>query len=251
MRDTAFFKATAASAFALALAFAPFTATAEDSAAKAAAAAENMAQAAENAAEAADAMSEAAGEMSAAAEGTADDVEQASETAASTMAGEADAGTDGAEDVAQTAQADTEAPVEEAEEAAEAAGDAVPDYEQNISLDFVVTGEDGTEYTGDPEAGSRVFRRCMQCHLVQPGQHRQGPSLYGLLGREAGTVEGYTRYSAANKNSGIVWTKQALFEYLENPRQYIRGTTMAFPGLRTPQERADVIAYIIEQTLEN
>lgn len=114
-----------------------------------------------------------------------------------------------------------------------------------------VKSEGGEILTGDPEAGERVFRRCMQCHVVKPGQHRQGPSLHGVIGRPAGSVEGYGRYSNANQNSGIVWTEQEMFQYLENPRQYIPGTIMAFPGLRKPQDRADVVAYIEQQTMEN
>jgi len=97
--------------------------------------------------------------------------------------------------------------------------------------------------TGDPEAGRRVFTRCMSCHVLEEGVNRVGPSLYGIIDREAGTIEGF-RYSDANANSGVVWTEENLFEYLENPREYIPGTIMAFPGLPDPQQRADLIAYI-------
>ena len=74
-----------------------------------------------------------------------------------------------------------------------------------------------------------------------------GPSLYGIIGREAGTIEGF-RYSDANANSGIVWTEATMFAYLERPQQFIPGTFMAFPGLPRPQDRADVIAYLKEQS---
>jgi len=97
--------------------------------------------------------------------------------------------------------------------------------------------------TGDPARGQRVFAQCRTCHVVQPGVNRVGPSLHGIVGRQAGTVPNF-RYSPANKNSGITWTEPVLFEYLENPRQYIPGTYMAYPGLRDPQQRADVIAYL-------
>jgi len=97
--------------------------------------------------------------------------------------------------------------------------------------------------TGDPAAGEKVFRRCAACHALQEGANRVGPSLYGLIGRTAGTVEGY-RYSKANAESGIVWTPEVMFEYLENPRKFIPGTKMAFPGLPNPQDRVDVISYI-------
>lgn len=97
--------------------------------------------------------------------------------------------------------------------------------------------------TGDEAKGRRVFAKCMACHTVQEGQNRVGPSLYGIVGREAGSVEGFN-YSDANKNSGIVWTEDVLFAYLENPQEYIPGTRMIFPGLPAEQDRADVIAYL-------
>ncbi|MGY6627662.1 MAG: c-type cytochrome [Oceanicaulis sp.] len=97
--------------------------------------------------------------------------------------------------------------------------------------------------TGDPAAGRRVYVRCQTCHVLDEGVNRVGPSLYGIFGRTAGTVEGF-RYSNANANSGVVWDAEIMFEYLENPRAFMPGTIMAFPGIRSAQERADVIAYI-------
>jgi cytochrome c len=96
---------------------------------------------------------------------------------------------------------------------------------------------------GDPAAGKRVFIKCMSCHAVQEGQNRVGPSLYGIVGRPAGSVEKFN-YSDANANSGIVWTKDVMFEYLENPQEYIPGTRMVFPGLPSEKDRRDVIAYL-------
>ncbi|MFN3313484.1 MAG: c-type cytochrome [Hyphomonas sp.] len=98
-------------------------------------------------------------------------------------------------------------------------------------------------YTGDATRGRRVFAQCMTCHAVQEGRNNVGPSMYGIVGREAGTVPGF-RYSQANLDSDVTWTEENLFEYLENPTRYIPGTIMAFPGLRNPQDRADVIAYL-------
>lgn len=97
--------------------------------------------------------------------------------------------------------------------------------------------------TGDAAKGRRVFARCMACHTVQEGQNRVGPSLYGMVGRPAGTVDGFN-YSDANANSGITWTEETLFAYLENPQEYMPGTRMIFPGIPSEQDRADIIAYL-------
>ncbi|MGB3710776.1 MAG: cytochrome c family protein, partial [Erythrobacter sp.] len=84
---------------------------------------------------------------------------------------------------------------------------------------------------------------CKTCHVLEEGENRVGPHLYGVVGREAGSVEGFN-YSDANANSGITWNEDVLFEYLENPQEYLPGTRMAFPGIRDAQERADLIAYL-------
>lgn len=103
-----------------------------------------------------------------------------------------------------------------------------------------------TVQAADPAAGEKVFRKCKACHAVGEGaKNKVGPQLNGLIGRTAGTVEGY-KYSTANAESGVVWTEEALDEYLKNPRQYMKGTKMAFPGLKKDDERADVIAYLAQ-----
>lgn len=96
---------------------------------------------------------------------------------------------------------------------------------------------------GHAAHGAVVFHQCQLCHVITAGQNRVGPSLHGVVGRHSGIVPGYT-YSSANKNSGIVWTEDKLFAYLENPRAYVPGTKMSFAGLKNPQDRADVIAYL-------
>jgi len=96
----------------------------------------------------------------------------------------------------------------------------------------------------DPEAGEKVFRRCLACHMVgQDAKPRVGPVLNGLIGRKAGTYEGF-KYTNANKNSGLVWDEATLADYLRNPRAKIPGTSMAFPGIKKDEEIADLIAYL-------
>jgi cytochrome c len=106
-----------------------------------------------------------------------------------------------------------------------------------------VGGHQFASFTGDPAAGEKVFVQCKTCHVTDPGQNRIGPSLAGIVGRAAGTVPGYN-YTPANKNSGITWSKEKLFQYLENPQRVVPGTKMAFAGIADPQKRADLIEWL-------
>jgi cytochrome c len=97
---------------------------------------------------------------------------------------------------------------------------------------------------GDPEAGKNIFKKCHACHNIGEGAHNSvGPELNGVVGRKAGTVEGYS-YSEANKTSGITWDVATLDVYLTDPKAKVPGTKMAFPGLPNEKDRANVIAYL-------
>jgi cytochrome c len=97
----------------------------------------------------------------------------------------------------------------------------------------------------DAAAGKTVFQRqCATCHIdAAEGPRRLGPTMFGLIGRKTGAVEGF-RYTEANRNAGFVWTPEKLDEYLRNPRALIPGTNMAFAGIRSDKDRADVVEYI-------
>ena len=101
---------------------------------------------------------------------------------------------------------------------------------------------------GDAKKGAKLFKsKCAQCHtIVAGGPAKQGPNLWGLMGRQSGAVEGFA-YSDANKNSGIVWSEKHLFEYLVAPTKYIVGTKMVFAGIKKDKERADLVAYMKDQ----
>lgn len=97
---------------------------------------------------------------------------------------------------------------------------------------------------GDIEAGEKVFKKCKACHVVDQEKNKTGPHLVNIFGRAAGSLESYTKYSTAMKESGIVWNDETLDAYLENPRKYVKGTKMAFGGLKKEEDRLNVIAYL-------
>ena len=99
---------------------------------------------------------------------------------------------------------------------------------------------------GDPEAGKKVFNKCKACHFADKKKNKVGPYLLGVVGRKAASVEDF-KYSPAMKKKGeegLVWDEANLDKYLENPKKFIPGNKMAFAGLRKPEDRANVIAYL-------
>ena len=96
----------------------------------------------------------------------------------------------------------------------------------------------------DAERGEKLFRRCAVCHTAnEGGATKTGPNLFGVVGRDIATKDGF-RYSKALLSLDGNWTDEALNQYLLSPRTYARGTKMAFAGLRKTQDRADVIAWL-------
>lgn len=102
----------------------------------------------------------------------------------------------------------------------------------------------GAEAPGDIARGARAFQQCAACHSVQPDRHMTGPSLASVLGRKAATVPGFTRYSDALRESGIVWNTESLDRWIADPQAMVPGTAMTFAGIRDAPTRADLVAYL-------
>ena len=96
----------------------------------------------------------------------------------------------------------------------------------------------------DPAAGEKAFGVCRACHQVGPSaKNALGPILNGVVGRKAGSLPSYS-YSSAMKDSGLTWDETQLAKYLDDPQQVVKGTKMAFPGVKDPQKVKDIIAYL-------
>jgi cytochrome c len=112
-----------------------------------------------------------------------------------------------------------------------------------LGLLLLATTRSG-DAAGDPEAGAQVFRTCVACHTLEPGAHRTGPSLAGVLGRRAGTAEGFSRYSDALRSADLVWRADTLDGFLADPQGFLPGNRMTFRGIADAQARADLIAHL-------
>lgn len=98
--------------------------------------------------------------------------------------------------------------------------------------------------TADVAAGEKLIKRCTACHTFDKGgKHGVGPNNYGIVGAQVAHAAGFA-YSDAMKSKGGTWTFQTLSEFLANPKTYIPGNKMAFAGIRNPQERAHLLAYL-------
>jgi len=97
--------------------------------------------------------------------------------------------------------------------------------------------------SADAGKGERVFGKCKACHVLEKGVNRTGPYLHGVVDRPIGAADGFN-YSGALNASGEVWDADTLNAFLENPKGWAPGTTMAFNGLAKPEDRANLIAYL-------
>ena len=128
----------------------------------------------------------------------------------------------------------------------------VVEVEQTLSTSTQLTSEKTEEKIdiaalmalGDLATGEKVFKKCAACHsIVKGGKNNIGPALYNVVGRQVGSVNDY-KYSSALSEYGKNWTFEELNGYLIRPAKWIKGTKMAFAGLRKEKDRASVILYL-------
>ena len=122
-------------------------------------------------------------------------------------------------------------------------------FAASMALAFALTA--GSAFAeGDAKKGAKVFKKCKACHTaLDSGKSGMGPNLKGIIGRPAGTLEGFTKYSDALKNSGITWDEDSLETWLDKkaggPKTMVPGNKMGFKGLKE-KDAKNVIAYLKE-----
>ena len=99
---------------------------------------------------------------------------------------------------------------------------------------------------GDTDHGKSIFKKCVACHsIAQDGRNKIGPKLYNVVGRTVGSLSDY-KYSKALASYGKEWTFEELNGFLIKPSKWIKGTKMAFAGLKKEKDRASVLLYLNE-----
>ena len=115
---------------------------------------------------------------------------------------------------------------------------------RTVVAGLLLAGSATTALAADPAAGEKIFKaQCGICHTVVAGQNRIGPTLFGVVGRAAGSVPGFN-FTADHKKLGITWDAATLDKYLANPRAMVPDTSMVYAGLKDDTERADLVAYL-------
>ena len=99
----------------------------------------------------------------------------------------------------------------------------------------------------DIKVGEKVLKKCKACHYADREKHKTGLHLVNIFGRTAGSLEDYKKYSKVMKASGIVWNETSLADYLRAPKKYIKGTKMAFVGLKKDADIENVIVYLMAE----
>ena len=112
-----------------------------------------------------------------------------------------------------------------------------------LVLIFSLTPFGAPALAEDVAKGERVFKRCKACHYADKEKNKTGPYLVDVIGRKAGSIDGY-KYSNAMRESQLVWDEATLTAYLKAPKKFLKGTKMAFAGLKKEADIKNVIAYL-------
>jgi len=97
--------------------------------------------------------------------------------------------------------------------------------------------------SADVAKGAKIFGKCKACHKLEEGANATGPYLFGVVGRDVATADGFS-YSSAMQEHGGQWTPERMNEFLTKPKEVVPGTKMGFAGLKKMTDRANVIAYL-------
>ncbi len=103
----------------------------------------------------------------------------------------------------------------------------------------------GNASAADAAKGKKVYNKCKACHSLKAGKNKVGPTLHGLFGRKAAIVPNF-KYSKAMRASGVTWDEESLRAYLKKPRKFIKGTRMAFAGIKKKKQMDNLVAYLKE-----
>lgn len=114
-----------------------------------------------------------------------------------------------------------------------------------IALALLASSTIMANAAGDAKAGAVVFKRCAVCHTNDKGGgDALGPNLFGIAGRKAASRAGFA-YSGPLQKAGIVWNEANLTKWAAGPARMVPGTKMAFPGITSKKQQADVVAYLV------
>ena len=115
---------------------------------------------------------------------------------------------------------------------------------RSVIAGLLLAGSASAALAADPAAGEKIFKtQCGICHTVVAGQNRIGPTLFGVVGRKAGSVPDF-HYTADHKKLDLTWDAANLDKYLANPRAMVPDTSMVYAGLKDDAQRADLVAYL-------
>jgi cytochrome c len=117
-----------------------------------------------------------------------------------------------------------------------------------VILTLIVLPYRATAEPGDATRGERIYRACVACHSLERNRNMTGPSLAEIWNRKSGSLPSFPRYSPALEAAGIIWNDDTLDEWIKDPQHFIPGNTMTFPGIKSAQQRADLLAFLKDAT---